>query len=201
MARKKAPTKACLEALVTIANATKETGGIYAPKEATERLLENDLVEINEELVNEAGHYMTRATEKGLAKMSDNVETAEAVEEATEETAVAEAPVEKVKETFEIEDNIPLPTVKRGGGKGVEKYPFDKLEIGQSFHVPATEDRPNPGKTLASTVSSAKNRYKVEGQLTRIFVLRTVGEDDPKGAGARVFRVDDFVAEAAEAAE
>lgn len=88
---------------------------------------------------------------------------------------------------FEIEDGIALPSAR--GGKGGSVYPFDSLNVGQSFHVPATTDRPNPAKSLASTVSSATKRYadKPEGER-RKFTVRSVGTDDPKGAGARVWR-------------
>ena len=77
-------------------------------------------------------------------------------------------------------------------------YPFDALNVRQSFFVPNTEDKPNAAKSLASTVSSATARYAevVEGQFktnkkgeqvpvtreTRKFVVRSVE------GGARVWR-------------
>jgi hypothetical protein len=41
-------------------------------------------------------------------------------------------------------------------------YPFDSLEVGQSFFVPVSEKHPDPVKTLGSTVSSANMRYAEE---------------------------------------
>jgi len=62
---------------------------------------------------------------------------------------------------FEVITNAVLPASKRGGGGGGApmKYPFDKLEVGNSFFVPATAKLPNPLKTLGSTISSANIRY------------------------------------------
>ena len=73
-------------------------------------------------------------------------------------------PVNEEKVTmsnFEIIQDAELPAIKRGGGGGgaPTKYPFDKLEVGNSFFVPATTKLPNPLKTLGSTISSANHRY------------------------------------------
>lgn len=54
---------------------------------------------------------------------------------------------------------IDMPAVKRGGGGRTESYPFSALENGQSFFVPATEAKPDPAKSLASTVSGANRRF------------------------------------------
>jgi hypothetical protein len=136
---------------------------------------------------------------------------------------------------FEIEDGVEMPTnaTRRGRQGG---YPFENLNIGQSFHVaPVTKD----GKTetpeqvaarLQSSVSGARQRFAEEiagetetvnvkvyaknedgsfqkdedgkrivasetpvtrpkTRLTRDFKVMTVGASDPKGAGARVWRV------------
>jgi len=65
------------------------------------------------------------------------------------------------KMSYEIIDDAELPPIKRGGGGGgaPTKYPFDQLEVGKSFFVPATAKLPNPLKTLGSTISSANHRY------------------------------------------
>ena len=66
-----------------------------------------------------------------------------------------------VVSNFGIIDGAVLPVSKRGGGGGGApiKYPFDQLQVGQSFFVPATAKLPNPLKTLGSTISSANVRY------------------------------------------
>lgn len=105
---------------------------------------------------------------------------------------------------FELETGVPMPAANRGSGES--KYPFDAMEVNQSFHVPATDARPKPARALASVVSSATARYATpdpkgatrknkSGKTVpvmveqRKYVIRTVGADDPKGIGARVFRV------------
>lgn len=79
--------------------------------------------------------------------------------------------IEKVenKMSYEIIDDAELPPIKRGGGGGgaPTKYPFDQLDVGKSFFVPATAKLPNPLKTLGSTISSANHRYAtVTGEKT-----------------------------------
>lgn len=70
------------------------------------------------------------------------------------------------KTEFGIVNNAVLPPSKRGqnlgGGGRTAIYPFDKLEVGQTFFVPATDKRPDPLKVLGATVSSANMRYAVE---------------------------------------
>lgn len=112
--------------------------------------------------------------------------------------------------SIEIEADFPMAPAQRGGRKE-EQYPFSKLEVGQSFVVPATEEYPKPWETFASTVSSATRRYSQESDKTRVnragktvpvlvatrkFTLRRVTEGDkyPNGkvekvTGARVFRI------------
>lgn len=131
--------------------------------------------------------------------------------------------------SFEIEDGIAIPanSTRKGREGG---YPFDKLEVGQSFHVAKTAANPDPASRLASSASGARakwaektgeqetvnvNVYKrgedgksyvkdddgkrvVERtesltrdkmKLTRDFVVKSVDASDPKGEGARVWRI------------
>ena len=117
---------------------------------------------------------------------------------------------ETAASAFQIDTGIAVPKISRGINTEA-KYPFDKLEVGHSFFVPATEAMPNPGKSLASTVSSASKRYATEDgtrdmkrknketgemetvQVTkykyaRKFIVRTVEENGVKGA--RVWRIE-----------
>lgn len=146
-----------------------------------------------------------------------------AAEQPTEATSTTSA-----SSSYEIEDGVALPTstTRRGREGG---YPFEKLEIGQSFHVAKSDKNPNPVSRLASSVSGARVRFSektgemenatvktyaknadgsytkdadgkrvVEStatesreklRLTRDFVCKAVGAEDPKGEGARVWRV------------
>lgn len=131
--------------------------------------------------------------------------------------------------SFDIDDAVPMPTdtARRGRSGG---YPFDKLEIGQSFHVAKSADNEDPAARLASSVSGARVKFSVPDgdktetvtvktykrgedgkyikdadgkrvvdtettetrpvlKLTRDFTVKSVGADDPRGEGARVWRV------------
>lgn len=167
-----------------------------------------------------------RLTEAGTAKLAETKDNG-GNPEATAGTAPA---ADATKASYDIDDGVPMPTgtVRRGREGG---YPFDKLEIGQSFHVAKTAENPDPAARLASSVSGARVKYSEEipgetetvtvktykrgpdgkgyakdadgkrivesettetrpkTKLTRDFVCKSVGADDPKGEGARVWRV------------
>jgi hypothetical protein len=184
MAAKKSTKKivaATLDMAAVIA-ATNAGSFVYTSPEAHASALAEGLVEVNPSMTNEAGELATRATQKGIESMSQN-------------TAPASAP--KAKPQFTIEDGIALAPVV-GRGRTGETYPFDQLQVNQSFFVPNSDDRPNVAKSLASTVSSANRRYarEIPGQTRkdrkgnevaaleydRKFVLRAVD------GGARIWR-------------
>lgn len=164
-------------------------------------MVASGLVEINTSMVDAQGDIATRPTAAGLAQVAG----ASAGGDAAATPAAA-------KPVFTIENAAPPAVTGRGRGAGTETYPFDKLEVGQSFFVPATADKENPAKSLASTVSSAIKRYStpIEGQTrtdrkgnavqatkaNRKFVVRsrTAAEEAAEGFnhgqnGARVYRV------------
>ena len=172
--------------------------GLFTPAAVHGPFVEAGLVEINPAMVNEAGEIATRATQAGI-EIIDNGATAG--NNATSETAET-GTTQKVKTMFKIDDSIPVPTIS-GRGRGGNVYPFDQLEVGQSFFVANSEDKPNATKSLASTVSGATARYAVpaedgstktnkKGEVvpvlvkTRKFVVRRAEEDGVKGA--RVWR-------------
>lgn len=176
--------------------------GLFTPAAVHNPLVEAGLVEINPAMVNEAGEIATRATQKGIESLDGGAIVADnATTEANSETAET-GKTEKVKSMFKIEESIPVPAIS-GRGRGGNVYPFNQLEVGQSFFVPNSESKPNAAKSLASTVSSATARYAVpaedgstktnkKGEVvpvmveTRKFVVRSVEEDGVKGA--RVWR-------------
>jgi hypothetical protein len=112
---------------------------------------------------------------------------------------------------IETGTGVPIQLAKRGGKKE-EIYPFSKMEVGDSFLIPATEDWPEPWLSFMSTVSSATRRYTEEsptetiknrnGQMVpkpiykRKFALRRVTKGDKYAngyvepqTGARVQRI------------
>ncbi len=81
-----------------------------------------------------------------------------------------------VASPYAIMSNAALPASKRGnrtGGGAPKKYPFDQLELNQTFFVPVSAENADPVKKLGSTVSSANMRYAVETGETKQ-VERTV---------------------------
>lgn len=172
--------------------------GVYTSPEVHLPLVEAGLVEINPAMTNENGEVATRATQKGIESLDSAATVADnATSETQTETAVT-VTTQKAKTMFKIEDTIPVPTIS-GRGRGGNVYPFDQLEVGQSFFVANDESKPKAAKSLASTVSSATARYAVpatdgatktnkKGETvpvmveTRKFVVRSVE------GGARVWR-------------
>lgn len=174
-----------------IAEATLDStrGFIYLPESVYGQLEQEGLVEVNHNMKDEAGNPAVRATDKGQSTVTNETQT-----------QAAAAPV--AKSNFALEDGVAIPTVKRASIGG-ETYPFDKMEVGQSFFIAATDERPNPAKSMASTVSSATARYAkpAEDGATRVnrkgktvpvvvetrkFMVRSVNENGAQGA--RVWR-------------
>ena len=84
----------------------------------------------------------------------------------------AAAPAASNGSGFALITGAELPASKRrggGGGSGApQKYPFDEMEVGQSFFVAADEKHPDPVKSLGSTISSANMRYAEETGETKV---------------------------------
>lgn len=156
--------------------ATQGTAGYAIAPDVNVQALqkaEPTFVEVNSTVAIDAlGNVQVRALTAGIEALAKH--KAAVVGAETAAANVGEAA------TYEIESDIPVPASKRGGLKG-ETYPFEKLNPGQSFFVKATETRPNPAKSLASTVSSATKRFK--GKDGRKFTIRAVE------GGARVWRL------------
>ena len=60
---------------------------------------------------------------------------------------------------FEIDSDVPMPAKVRRSAPRETIYPFDALEVGQSFHVPATAENENPALRLSSSVSAVHVRF------------------------------------------
>lgn len=79
---------------------------------------------------------------------------------------------------YEIDTDVAMPAPR--GGRAGSVYPFDALEVGHSFHVPKTDEMPDPVATLASTVSGATARYAEETGESET-VKRPVYQKDADG--------------------
>lgn len=111
---------------------------------------------------------------------------------------------------FEIETDVALPPVTGRGrsSSAADKYPFDKLEIGQSFFVPNSlfdkdGEVGDAAKTMSSTVATANRRYaeeipgetktiKVKGEEKQVPATRQLRKFVTRAVdgGARVWRVE-----------
>ena len=120
-------------------------------------LVQAGLVEVNTDILDDNGNAAVRLTDKGKAMING-------VSEIASDVATA-----SVAGKYDIISDAVLPATKRkgGGGGAPVVYPFDSLEIGQSFFVPVSEKHKDPVKTLGSTVSSANMRYAVNTGETK----------------------------------
>jgi len=218
MASKTKNTKAATVAQVGIAAIVAATnspaGFMYVHKDEAQRLTAEGLAEVNMAIVNpqNPNEFATRATQKGkdsvtsasagFGQPSQTAPASNQVEAETSEEDEGQEDEEDSKSKFVIDTGIPIPTISgRGGRAGVSIYPFDKMEVGNSFFVPKA------AKNLASTISSANARYATpeldaNGQpvmrqdkkgndvpktkMTRQFVVRSVTENGV--SGSRIWR-------------
>lgn len=92
--------------------------------------------------------------------------------------AVANPGAAPAASAFPILKGVVVPESKRGAGRvaGPSKYPFDTMEKGDTFFVPASEETPNPVKTLGSAVTNATNKYRVDTGTVKMVERSKRGE-------------------------
>lgn len=169
-------------------------GYVLGTKAEFKSLSDAGLVEFNDE-IKDGNKVAVRASDAGVAAFG-----------AQNPTGTTNAPAGGVDPaaSFKITKGIAMPAIKRRVGEATgSKYPFDAMEVGDSFHVAKTEAMPNPAKSLASSVTAANMRYaeKAEGthktpkgndvpnyKYTRHYQIRAVDKTDPDGEGARIWR-------------
>ena len=213
------------KALREIVAATQEGSFAYTSEDVHEKLIEHGFVEINPEIKDETGDIATRATQAGIDYASEVLNMGGLPLESKDELAsqvgligeradaLAKEVVEyiaKTKASIVIEKGVPLPSKGHAFVQRRQAFPFDELEVEDSFFIKATESKPEPWKSYASTVSNATRSFAVpdpsgemvvsrKGQKvpklvqTRKFVIRAVEETDAETGevvvGARVWRV------------
>lgn len=185
-----------LETLIAIGNAMQvEPFYLFVSESSVKTYVKQGLVETRPEIQNEDFHIAARLTEAGITFVKENINMTPTVETPATATAATAG--------FEIIADVPMPKSKRGGnlnGGRKCKYPFDALQVGQMFFVPATEACPNPAKSMVGGVSAANKRYAVAASdgatkinrnnvevpvliYTRKFVIRPFTKDGVEGAG------------------
>lgn len=153
-----------LALLASIADATRSNapGYLFVSDADAKPLLDKGYIVQNTDAsgLNEKGERMTKATDEGLAFSDANKPGATPPASVAAEVNVA---AETSTPAFKIFKGVELPPVKRGGGNvGNSIYPFDTMEVKDAFFVAATAKRPEPAKSLASTVSGATRRFAVQ---------------------------------------
>jgi hypothetical protein len=164
-------------------------------------LLKDGLVEINSEIKNDAGAVATRASDKGVAANTEQAAKAE------QPKPTSAAPVFVAGAGF-----VPPATARR---ERTELYNFDAMNVGDVIFVAKSDAKPDPAKSLASTVSGATKKYAVavEGKTrvdrkgntvpftypTRVFGIAPVeagkayGTYTAPGDGAVIYRGADYI--------
>lgn len=122
-----------------LAKRLAENGGLYLTQEEGADLVAAGFASVNMQDIQGDTAFVT-LTDAGLA-------------------LITPAATKGAKQVFEIE-TVPMPDApKKRSGKRGSKYPFEKLEVGQSFHVPKTKDMPNPVSALASSLTGARRKF------------------------------------------
>lgn len=143
--------KASMTLLATIATAmAAEPFYALATEKEAKELIDGKLAEFNPD-IRDGDKIAIRLTDEGLNMANaNNTDNSSNTGNDTGASAAASS--------FAIIDNAKLPSAARGGRNG-PVYPFDDLNVGQSFFVPATADKPEPAKSIASTATSAAKRF------------------------------------------
>ena len=145
--------KASVSLLATIATAmAAEPFYALATEKEAKELIDGKLAEFNPD-IRDGDKIAIRLTDEGL-KANSEMNTSTTGNDANANTGNAPA----AASSFAIIDGAALPSAARGGRNG-PVYPFDDLNVGQSFFVPATADKPEPAKSIASTATSAAKRF------------------------------------------
>jgi hypothetical protein len=175
------------------------TGFMYMSADESGPLVTAGHAEVNAQMIEPAtGKQATRATQAGIAAAQGSAPTGFGTPTSTPQTSPAAT---AAKAAFKLVSSIPIPDSKRGGGGGArpETYPFSTMEVNQAFFIPATAERPNPERSYASTVASARNRFAepIPGQTrvnrkgktvpaeryTKDFVIRGIEDGAAAGFG------------------
>lgn len=197
MANKKAKmTKALKKILDGICENTAEGEKTYVDGRA-KPLVDLGYIHVDDNDLDETDDVAAMASVEGMELCGYSDESEQPNDESDGENMNEKGyeEIEQVCISITIDDEIPMPRKKSGGsGKRGSKYPFEDLEISQSLHLPLCEKYKNPARTLASSASRMNKLYDGE----RRFEVRPVDETDPKGAGARAWRIEVPVEDSAE---
>lgn len=146
-----------------------------ATSKEVKNLVDNGLAETNTEIA-DGEKFAVRATEKGVA------ENDASKNEGSSNMPDTEAPAAS---SFQIIQGT-APLTKKRARRASSTYPFDTMPVLGMFFVPATEDKSNPAKSMASTVSSANKRFATDSGNTKTVTSKTyqLGADGKRAKDA-----------------
>lgn len=212
-----------LPLLAALAEATRsgETAFLYVDEGDAKTLYDAGLALVDTNTRNDDKQVAVRLNDAGLAYAEKNpAEPDNNVLSNQGNSDAKEASDKKRQSTgyvrpavIELDKSVQMPSVSRGRA-GETSYPFDTMEVGDSFHIAATNANKDPAKSVASSVSTANIKYSREkkdengnvitkprkvrnGEIKHFperepikqFTIRSVDASDPKGVGCRVWRV------------
>lgn len=147
--------------LDSIVKAASANTIVYEFPAAAATLMSLGYIEGNPALTDADGRIAFRATANGLAAMQNIQAAASALPPAP--PVPLEAKAAKIAAShpgFQKISNFVFPAKQRRlGARAGKKYDVDSLELHEAMFVPASEEMPNPKKSLASTISAANKRY------------------------------------------
>lgn len=197
------------------AGAAQAGHAVYASQAQLNNLVAHGLVEVNQANVDASGNFQFRPSQQGAHYLSTlSAPVAAPVAPAAVPAPQPAAPVppapagttaaptfQAAERGFTIGSGFVIPVKKaKSSEPHARNYEFDKLELGQFIFVPATEKRPDPKKSLASTISSANKRFEKENprRYFRTFRAKKGVEmygQVPPADGAYIVRVEPPVEE------
>ena len=153
-------TKTQIALMTAIAAADGGILHVAQDNKALKVLVDGGFAETNAEVINDDG-IATRLTQAGHDQL-----------EPTDTGSDAPADAESKTPTYAVETGTAMIKSRRSGtGGGNSIYPFAELGAPEgegedmtysSFFVPATEARPDPCKTMQSTVATASKKYATQ---------------------------------------
>ena len=173
-----------LLATIVAAMAVEATPYHMATLADVKKLSDAKFVETNDE-IKDGDKVAVRATEAAVAENAKSATTTPAASTST--IAIMRAGSEGAP-TLDLSAFAKRPRTS-------SNYDFDSMNVGDSFFIEATEARPNPAKSIASTVSAATKKYadKPEAEQ-RVYAVAPFTAGEAKGgytattAGALIVR-------------
>jgi hypothetical protein len=168
--------------LAKVSKATAAGSFVHLAEKTAKSLVAAGLIVGNPAVMNDAGEMAYRTTVAGDAACAPAAPAGEGAAATAPATPRTPITVSAVVENFD------LPPIRRGrGSAGASRYPFETMPVRGAFFIPATDDRPNPAKSMAGTVTAANKRLE-----PKAFAVRAVTDGasfgHPGVAGAVVGR-------------